>query len=71
MIKSPCVRNCCLDNDDICLGCNRSMEEICDWTKLSDAGKEDVLRLAKERAMAREQRRRPPHLNIDKTGSRV
>lgn len=30
-IKSPCVRNCCLDDDDICLGCFRSMPEIISW----------------------------------------
>ncbi|MEO1926243.1 MAG: DUF1289 domain-containing protein, partial [Gammaproteobacteria bacterium] len=23
-IQSPCVRNCCLNEDDICLGCRRS-----------------------------------------------
>ncbi|WP_239649575.1 DUF1289 domain-containing protein [Methylocucumis oryzae] len=23
-IDSPCVRNCCLNNDDVCLGCFRS-----------------------------------------------
>ncbi len=25
--QSPCVRNCCLDDDLICLGCFRSLEE--------------------------------------------
>lgn len=29
--QSPCVRNCCLDNDDICLGCFRSLGEITEW----------------------------------------
>lgn len=28
---SPCVRNCCLDPKDICLGCFRSLEEIMQW----------------------------------------
>jgi predicted Fe-S protein YdhL (DUF1289 family) len=28
---SPCVRNCCLDQDNICLGCYRSVAEICAW----------------------------------------
>ncbi|MGZ8185918.1 MAG: DUF1289 domain-containing protein [Methylobacter sp.] len=27
-IASPCIRNCCLNNDDICLGCFRSLHEI-------------------------------------------
>jgi predicted Fe-S protein YdhL (DUF1289 family) len=29
--RSPCVRNCCLDDDDTCLGCFRSLEEIKEW----------------------------------------
>lgn len=28
---SPCVRNCCLNDDDICLGCFRSLDEIRNW----------------------------------------
>ena len=30
-ISSPCVRNCCLDDDDTCLGCFRSLQEIKEW----------------------------------------
>jgi predicted Fe-S protein YdhL (DUF1289 family) len=29
--QSPCVRNCCLDDGDMCLGCFRSLEEIKQW----------------------------------------
>ena len=36
---SPCVRNCCLDDQDICLGCFRSITEICAWHDASDAEK--------------------------------
>ena len=32
-VKSPCIRNCCLDENDICLGCFRSVEEITSWGK--------------------------------------
>ncbi len=28
---SPCIRNCCLDNNDICLGCFRYIDEIVNW----------------------------------------
>lgn len=28
---NPCVRNCCLDDDNICLGCGRSLPEILEW----------------------------------------
>ncbi|MEQ1601408.1 MAG: DUF1289 domain-containing protein [Methylophilaceae bacterium] len=31
-VQSPCIRNCCLDEQDICLGCFRSLEEIKNWS---------------------------------------
>ena len=30
-VASPCVSICALDNDDICLGCQRTVKEITDW----------------------------------------
>lgn len=42
-IASPCVRNCCLDTQDICLGCNRHIDEIMAWRKLDNEAKENVL----------------------------
>ncbi len=36
-IASPCVRKCCLNADDICLGCFRSLQEIIQWTQVDDA----------------------------------
>lgn len=30
-VASPCIRNCCLNEDDVCLGCFRHVEEICEW----------------------------------------
>lgn len=48
-IKSPCVRNCCLDTKDICMGCFRHLDEIIGWTQLTEAQKKDVLVLAQER----------------------
>jgi predicted Fe-S protein YdhL (DUF1289 family) len=32
-IVSPCVRNCCLDGDDVCLGCFRTIAEITGWVQ--------------------------------------
>ncbi|MDH5517258.1 MAG: DUF1289 domain-containing protein [Gammaproteobacteria bacterium] len=42
-VHSPCVRNCCLDQNDICIGCLRTLDEIKDWMILSDNQKLDVL----------------------------
>ncbi len=30
-VQSPCVQNCCLDNNDMCQGCFRMLDEILIW----------------------------------------
>ena len=39
VISSPCVRNCCLDNHDICMGCFRHLDEIIGWQDRSTSDK--------------------------------
>jgi len=53
-INSPCIRNCCLDTDDICLGCFRHIEEIVIWSKISTTTekKQQILNNAQERKQA-------------------
>ena len=34
--SSPCVRHCCLDEHDVCLGCYRSLAEILAWHDMSE-----------------------------------
>ncbi|MEI5637853.1 MULTISPECIES: DUF1289 domain-containing protein [unclassified Pseudoalteromonas] len=41
--ESPCIRKCCLDDNDICLGCFRTLEQITGWTSFTDKQKRDVL----------------------------
>lgn len=58
-VPSPCVRNCCLDENDICLGCYRSLSEILRWGEAKEEEKRAILvkcRLRSEDAM--ENRRR-------------
>ena len=33
---TPCIRNCCLDQQDICLGCFRHLDEILAWRVMSE-----------------------------------
>ncbi|RYY76128.1 MAG: DUF1289 domain-containing protein [Gammaproteobacteria bacterium] len=40
---SPCVRDCCLNDDDICMGCGRSLEEITQWSASTKEDKEKIL----------------------------
>ena len=53
-LASPCVRNCCLDEDNVCMGCGRSLEEIIAWSGASDADKRAIL----DRSRARTEQRR-------------
>jgi len=48
-IASPCVRNCCLNNNDVCLGCFRHINEITGWRDFSIAQKIEVLQLCHQR----------------------
>ena len=48
-VPSPCVRNCCLTDDNICLGCFRNLDEICQWSQMDNATRLQVLSNAKQR----------------------
>ena len=55
---SPCVRNCCLDDDDVCLGCGRRLDEILAWHSVDDVGRHTILALAAGRREERLRRQR-------------
>jgi predicted Fe-S protein YdhL (DUF1289 family) len=61
-VASPCVRNCCLDDDDICLGCHRSIEEIIAWGPADSAERRAILERAARRKQA-QRARYPGSLN--------
>jgi len=42
-VPSPCVRNCCLDDQDVCMGCHRLLSEILAWHQANDAEKREIL----------------------------
>lgn len=46
---SPCIRQCCLNEQDICLGCFRSLDEILAWGHADPAQKQRILEQAAER----------------------
>ena len=56
-VPSPCVRNCCLDEDDVCLGCFRTIEEIMRWGEIDDKEKYRILEVADERRRSRNETR--------------
>ena len=48
-VQSPCIENCCLNNQKICLGCFRSIVEIAQWSQMNDRMRLDVLHKAENR----------------------
>lgn len=48
-VESPCVRNCCLNSEDICVGCLRSLDEIKEWSLVSDEVKTEIVERIKLR----------------------
>ena len=50
--QSPCIRNCCLDDDLTCLGCFRSLEEIKEWGLADEDRRRTILQNAGQRRVA-------------------
>ena len=48
-MDSPCIACCKLNNEKICTGCYRHIEEIVDWNKRSDAEHAQILQRCRDR----------------------
>ncbi|MBJ7554547.1 DUF1289 domain-containing protein [Marinomonas spartinae] len=48
-IQTPCVRQCCLNDKDICIGCHRSLQDILDWHTVDDTNRRRILERAENR----------------------
>ncbi|HNV84080.1 MAG TPA: DUF1289 domain-containing protein [Arenimonas sp.] len=57
---SPCVRNCCLDEADVCMGCGRHISEILVWHQATNSEREKIIVLANDRLQRRALRHRDP-----------
>jgi len=42
-VSSPCVSICALDEQDICIGCHRTGDEILRWAQMSNEERRQVL----------------------------
>ncbi|MFC0047550.1 DUF1289 domain-containing protein [Rheinheimera tilapiae] len=49
MTEQPCVRNCCLDPADVCLGCGRTLPEITGWHQANELEKQQILQRSQQR----------------------
>lgn len=43
-VRSPCVQVCALDEKDMCIGCQRTGDEILRWTQMTNEERREVLR---------------------------
>ena len=48
-VQSPCIGNCCLDDELTCLGCFRSLEEIKEWGVVDNHRRRVILQNARQR----------------------
>jgi predicted Fe-S protein YdhL (DUF1289 family) len=53
VVASPCVHVCALDDEDICIGCQRTVTEITRWGLMDNSERRQVLVLCHERAEAK------------------
>ncbi|ARN73743.1 DUF1289 domain-containing protein [Oceanicoccus sagamiensis] len=47
--NNPCVRNCCLDDTKVCMGCGRSLAEILEWHNADSPRQQQISQRAKQR----------------------
>jgi uncharacterized protein len=52
LIESPCISICALDENDICVGCYRSAEEITRWSQADNVERRSIIASAVTRARA-------------------
>lgn len=60
-VKSPCIKVCKYDEEEICIGCHRTMDDITGWLFMTDDQKKKSL----EAAAVRRKTPRPGKSNYD------
>lgn len=58
-VPNPCKGVCQTGERGYCKGCFRSRDERFNWMQFSDAQKQDVLRLCRQRFVRQERRHKP------------
>lgn len=50
-IKSPCIKICSLNDDNVCIGCYRNLDEIYKWARADSEMREAILNNTKMRIL--------------------
>jgi predicted Fe-S protein YdhL (DUF1289 family) len=54
-MKTPCINICAiLPFDDKCIGCNRTVQQIKDWSSYTDKQRDDIMNNLTQQHRARE-----------------
>ena len=48
-VASPCIKVCVLDAQQVCVGCGRTLEEIAQWSGMSEEQRGQVVDRARQR----------------------
>lgn len=48
-VENPCIGDCRMNPDEVCIGCGRSRDEKLDWIFMSESEKRQVVDKAEER----------------------
>jgi predicted Fe-S protein YdhL (DUF1289 family) len=56
-VQSPCVGNCCLDDELVCIGCARTLDEIKEWGMVDNQRRRIILQNAARRRHADQERK--------------
>lgn len=49
MIESPCISICVLDDEQMCLGCYRTLDEIGVWSNATEEQRQNIIDAAVQR----------------------
>ena len=52
-VESPCIGQCCLDNENVCMGCYRLLDEIKIWAQSNN---EQRIRILENTQLRRQQK---------------
>lgn len=48
-IASPCIKVCVLDAQQVCVGCGRTLDEIAQWSRMTEEQRAQVVDRARQR----------------------
>ena len=48
-VASPCIKVCVLDTRNVCVGCGRTIDEITQWSRMTEEQQRQVCDSARQR----------------------